>query len=67
LLGVKNLTISGAAAAGDHLTIEVRKITRFGAFGVVEGTVNHLDGKRIAAAEIKVWEPDTQYLQMTLP
>jgi len=67
LLGVKNLTISGHAAAGDHLTIDVRKITRFGAFGVVEGNVNHLDGRLIAAAEIKVWQAEAEYFQLTTP
>jgi predicted hotdog family 3-hydroxylacyl-ACP dehydratase len=67
LLGVKNLTITGHAAAGDRLIIDVRKITRFGAFGVVEGNVNHQDGRPIAAAEIKVWQAEAEYFQLTTP
>ena len=57
LLGVKDLEIRGAARVGERLLIDVRKIARFGDFGVVEGTVSRDDGTILASAEIKVWRP----------
>lgn len=67
MLGIKNLVISGEAGTGDRLTVDVRKITRFGAFGVIEGNVNHLDGRLIAAGEIKIWRPNADFFQTAKP
>ncbi len=55
LLGVSNLVITTQARAGEELTIEIRKITRFGDFGIVEGEVRHEDGRLIATCQVKVW------------
>jgi radical SAM protein with 4Fe4S-binding SPASM domain len=57
LLGIKDLTITGRARAGDRLRVLVRKLTRFGDFGVVEGTITHEDGRVLAKGQIKVWQP----------
>jgi predicted hotdog family 3-hydroxylacyl-ACP dehydratase len=57
LLGVKDMIVHGNARAGDRLLIDVRKVARFGDFGVVEGTVSREDGTILASAEIKVWRP----------
>jgi radical SAM protein with 4Fe4S-binding SPASM domain len=57
LLGVTNLVISGFARGGDKLTIELKKVTRFGDFGIVEGHVHQSDGSLIASGQVKVWRP----------
>ncbi|MHC4695171.1 MAG: SPASM domain-containing protein [Planctomycetota bacterium] len=59
LLGVNNLQITGESRVGDHLKIHVRKTTRFGGFGVVEGVVYHRDGREVARGESKVWQAST--------
>jgi radical SAM protein with 4Fe4S-binding SPASM domain len=59
LLGVKDLRIAEMARVGDRLTIHVKKVARFGDFGVVEGTIYRDDGTLLAGGEIKVWRPST--------
>lgn len=58
LLGVKELIVSHQARVGDRLTIHLRKVTRFGAFGVVEGDVFRDDGTLLATGQVKIWGPD---------
>jgi radical SAM protein with 4Fe4S-binding SPASM domain len=58
LLGIKDLIIHGDARAGDLLTIQIKKATRFGAFGLIEGTVKRDGGPVLATAEIKLWQAD---------
>ncbi len=60
LLGVKDLRIEGTAHAGDRLFVDVKKVARFGDFGVVEGTVSHEDGRFLASGELKVWRPSVE-------
>jgi radical SAM protein with 4Fe4S-binding SPASM domain len=60
LLGITNMTISNHARAGDKLTVEIRKMTRFGQFGIVEGEVRHDDGRLIAVGQLKVWRPSEE-------
>jgi MoaA/NifB/PqqE/SkfB family radical SAM enzyme/predicted hotdog family 3-hydroxylacyl-ACP dehydratase len=55
LLGVKDLAVGGEARMGDLLVVHLRKVTRFGAFGVVEGAIYRQDGKLIATGQIKIW------------
>jgi hypothetical protein len=43
---------------GDRLVINVKKVARFGDFGVVEGTIYRDDGTFLASGEIKVWRPN---------
>lgn len=57
LLGVTNLAIRGVARAGDRLSIGLKKVTRFGDFGIVEGEIRHEDGKLIATGTVKLWRP----------
>ena len=67
LLGAKDLNITGEARAGDVLTLHLRKITRFGAFGVVEGAIYRQDGKLLATGQIKIWRRGEEALEaMTL-
>lgn len=67
LIGIKDVVVSGEAFAGDRLTVIVRKITRFGDFGVVEGDVLHQDGKLIATGQVKIWRPSNEFLQAMIP
>ncbi len=67
LLGISNVTVTGKSQAGDRLTIEIRKITRFGDFGIVEGEVRHEDGRLIAVAQVKVWRPSDESAKAMLP
>jgi predicted hotdog family 3-hydroxylacyl-ACP dehydratase/MoaA/NifB/PqqE/SkfB family radical SAM enzyme len=67
LLGVRDLVVSGEARVGDRLTVVVRKITRFGDFGVLEGDVRHQDGSIIATGQIKIWRPSHEFLQAMIP
>jgi radical SAM protein with 4Fe4S-binding SPASM domain len=60
LLGVKELVVTGEARVGDVLTIDLRKVTRFGAFGVVEGEIFRQDGTRVARGEVKIWRPSDE-------
>lgn len=60
LLGVKELVVSGEARVGDVLTIDLRKVTRFGAFGVVEGEIFRQDGTLVARGEVKIWRPSDE-------
>jgi len=60
LLGTKDLVISGEARVGDRLSIRVRKVTRFGDFGVVDGEVHHEDGRLIATGQVKIWRPSDE-------
>jgi MoaA/NifB/PqqE/SkfB family radical SAM enzyme/predicted hotdog family 3-hydroxylacyl-ACP dehydratase len=55
LLGAKALAVTGEARVGDVLSVHLRKVTRFGAFGVVEGAIYRHDGKLIATGQIKIW------------
>jgi radical SAM protein with 4Fe4S-binding SPASM domain len=55
LLGAKDLNVVGRARVGDMLTVHLRKVTRFGAFGVVEGAMYRQDGELVATAQIKIW------------
>jgi radical SAM protein with 4Fe4S-binding SPASM domain len=55
LLGSKELIVTGEARVGDVLTIDLRKVTRFGAFGVVEGEIFRQDGTLVARGEVKIW------------
>ncbi len=63
LLGVKDLKIFGQARIGDVLTVHLRKVTRFGAFGVVEGEVFRQDGTRLAGGQIKIWRNTGQQIE----
>jgi predicted hotdog family 3-hydroxylacyl-ACP dehydratase len=56
LIGVKDLIIHAPAQRGDRLTILVRRIAKFGDFGVVEGEIRR-DQTLLASGEIKVWRP----------
>jgi predicted hotdog family 3-hydroxylacyl-ACP dehydratase len=57
LLGVKELVVWGQARVGDRLTVHLRKVTRFGDFGVVEGDIYLHDGKLMATGQVKIWRP----------
>ncbi len=57
LLGIKEMTVSGDAHVGDRLVVHIRKLARFGSFGVVDGTVSHEDGRMLASGQVKVWRP----------
>ena len=57
LLGAKDLKVAGTARVGDRLFIDVKKVARFGDFGVVEGTITREDGTFMASGEVKVWRP----------
>ncbi len=57
LIGVKDLVITGHACVGDRLEIIVRKVAKFGDFGVVDGDVKDQDGVLLATGQIKVWRP----------
>ena len=61
LLGIKDLVISGESHVGDRLYVDIRKVTRFGDFGVVDGEVRHRDGRPIATGQIKIWRPGEDY------
>ena len=67
LLGIKNLVISGEAHVGDRLTIHVRKVARFGDFGLVDGEVQHDTGDLLATGQIKVWRPSDEALKAMMP
>jgi MoaA/NifB/PqqE/SkfB family radical SAM enzyme/predicted hotdog family 3-hydroxylacyl-ACP dehydratase len=58
LLGVKSFVVSGEAKVGDRLTIDLRKITRFGSFGVVEASIYRQDGVLLAVGQVKIWRPE---------
>jgi predicted hotdog family 3-hydroxylacyl-ACP dehydratase len=58
LLGVKSFVVSGEANVGDRLTIDLRKITRFGSFGVVEASIYRQDGVLLATGQVKIWRPE---------
>jgi radical SAM protein with 4Fe4S-binding SPASM domain len=57
LLGIKDVTVHADAYLGDTLSITVRKVTRFGDFGIVEGEVRNQHNTLLAAGTIKVWRP----------
>lgn len=57
LIGVKDLVITGRARVGDRLEIIVRKVAKFGDFGVVDGDVKNQNGELLATGQIKVWRP----------
>jgi radical SAM protein with 4Fe4S-binding SPASM domain len=54
LLGTKDFRILGKARSGDRLTISLFKQTKFGDFGIVEGTVSR-NGDVLAKGEVKIW------------
>lgn len=58
LLGVKSLKIRGQAFVGDVLECRVYKASRFGEFGIVEGSVRK-NGSVLAEGEIKVWHKES--------
>lgn len=58
LLGIKNMEITGSAYGGDRLRVFVRKVAKYGKFGVIQGEV--FKGENlIARGEIKIWQGDT--------
>jgi radical SAM protein with 4Fe4S-binding SPASM domain len=63
LLGTKDLVVIGEARVGDVLTVHLRKVTRFGAFGVVEGEIFREDGQLVATGQIKIWRPSDSELE----
>jgi predicted hotdog family 3-hydroxylacyl-ACP dehydratase/MoaA/NifB/PqqE/SkfB family radical SAM enzyme len=67
LLGVKDLVISGEARVGDRLRILLRKVTRFGDFGIVEGEVRHQNGTLVAMGQIKIWRPNDEAMKAMIP
>lgn len=64
LLGIKDLRIEGRARVGEKLTVHLRKVARFGDFGLVEGDVRHEDGSLVATGQIKVWRPGEEMKAM---
>jgi len=60
LLGVKDLRIVGTARVGDRLVIHLKKVARFGDFGVVEGMIYRDDGTLLAKGEVKIWRPSAE-------
>lgn len=58
LLGVKKMEILGMARVGDTLRISLYKASKFGDFGILEGTVYNGDAL-IARGEVKVWQNDS--------
>jgi radical SAM protein with 4Fe4S-binding SPASM domain len=54
LVGAQGLQILGEARAGDRLQATVFKETRYGDFGVVQGTITR-GSELLAKGEIKVW------------
>ena len=67
LIGVKDVVVIGDAFAGDRLKITVRKTTRFGDFGVIDGEVHHADGRPVATGQIKVWRPTGEAAKALIP
>lgn len=57
LLGLKRLEILGNAAVGDRLTVSVRKVAKYGDFGIIQGEVRRGDYV-IARGELKVYQND---------
>jgi len=55
LVGIKDLRISGACAAGDTAEITCRRTFTMGEASLIEGTVR-LGGRVLAEGVIKVWE-----------
>ena len=53
----------GEARIGDSLTVQLRKVTRFGAFGVVEGAIYRQNGTLVATGQIKIWRPSDSELE----
>ena len=62
LLGVKELVVSERARVGDRLTVHLRKVTRFGDFGVIEGDIFRDDGKLLASGQVKIWRPGEEVM-----
>lgn len=67
LIGIKDLNVAGQAVVGDRLRIHMRKVTRFGDFGVVDGTIHHDDGRFLASGQIKVWRPSDEAAKAMIP
>jgi radical SAM protein with 4Fe4S-binding SPASM domain len=63
LLGIKEMIVSGDAHVGDRLVIHIRKLARFGSFGVVDGTVSHENGRMLASGQVKVWRPGAAFVK----
>lgn len=57
LLGLKHLEILGSAQTGDKLLISVRKVAKYGDFGIIQGEVRRGD-ELIARGELKVYQTD---------
>jgi radical SAM protein with 4Fe4S-binding SPASM domain len=64
LLGIKDLRIESEARAGERLRISLRKVARFGDFGLVEGDIRHEDGSLVASGQLKVWRPGEEVKAM---
>jgi predicted hotdog family 3-hydroxylacyl-ACP dehydratase len=56
LLAVNDLNISDQVRVGDQLQIHVRKLVRYGSFGVAQGTIRKQDGTVVATSEMKIWQ-----------
>jgi radical SAM protein with 4Fe4S-binding SPASM domain len=55
LVGAQKLEILGPARVGERLNIHLYKQTRFGGFGILEGSVTR-DGVVLARGEVKIWQ-----------
>ena len=64
LLGIKDLKIDRPARAGEKLTVYLRKVARFGDFGLVEADIRHEDGALFALGQLKVWRPSEEMKAM---
>ena len=64
LLGIKDLRVDRAARAGERLTVYLRKVARFGDFGLVEADIRHEDGSLFASGQLKVWRPGEEMKAM---
>jgi radical SAM protein with 4Fe4S-binding SPASM domain len=64
LLGIKDLKIDRPARAGEKLTVYLRKVARFGDFGLVEADIRHEDGALFASGQLKVWRPSEEMKAM---
>jgi len=64
LLGIKDLKIDRPARTGEKLTVYLRKVARFGDFGLVEADIRHEDGALFASGQLKVWRPSEEMKAM---
>ena len=64
LLAVNDLNIAQQVRAGEALRIHVRKVVRYGMFGVAEGTIRKQDGSLVAQSEMKIWQSSLSPAEM---